>query len=64
VDDEGTICGGGYCGIGAVSGLGGCEPGGDGGFCEWTWLAEGTPCGYFEGGGGVGNALLVWFMNG
>jgi hypothetical protein len=38
VDDaesDATICGGGYCGIGKASGLGGCEPGSDCGFCEW-----------------------------
>jgi hypothetical protein len=33
---EEAICGGGYCGIGAPSGLGGCVPGGDVGFCEYT----------------------------
>jgi hypothetical protein len=27
-------------------------------------FAEGIPWGYFEGGWGMGNALLVWFMNG
>lgn len=36
MDDEESICGGGYCGIGAASGLGGCVPGGDGDFCEYT----------------------------
>jgi hypothetical protein len=36
VEYEECICGGGYCGIGAVSGLGGCVPGGDGAFCEYT----------------------------
>ena len=32
-DDDGIICGGGYCGVGAESGLGGCELGSDCGFC-------------------------------
>jgi hypothetical protein len=57
-----TICCGAYCcGIGAASGVGGEEPGNEGGFCGYATVTcvEGTRRPYFDGDGGSGIIPLV-----